>query len=158
MRNYNYANDLKHFGIKGMKWGHRKKTNKASSVSSKVEKGVYAIGAKVNPRETKYKLRKLTNKTNDDVKSLADLTLTSLHVNGKLPSNEKALKAIESVGIQKHKDAKYSNLDHRDLQNLKTYTDSARYSRSVNGFLAIGTPKEYAAEAAKLKKPFKRIL
>lgn len=155
MWQYNHTDQLSHHGIKGMKWGHRKRPD-LTSVKKGVERSVYAIGAKLNPREVKYKVRKVTNRTNDDVKSLADLTLTSTHMNGKLPNNEKALKAIESIGIQKHKDAKYSNLDHNDLKNLKVYTDSARYSRSVNGFLAIGTPKEYAAEAAKLKKTLQK--
>ena len=80
----------------------------------------------------------------------------SVKLNGTLPTNQKALKAVESVGINAHKKAVYKNLDHNDLKNLKTYTDSARYSRSVNGFLAIGTPKEYAAEAAKLKKTIQK--
>ena len=83
---------------------------------------------------------------------MADLTLQSVKQNGVLPNNKSALKAIESVGINTHKNAKYDNLDHRDLKNLKTYTDSARYSRSVNGYLAIGDPKAYAQEAAKLKQ------
>jgi len=155
MWQYNHTNQLTHYGVKGMRWGHRKKVD-LTNVRNTAEKTIYAIGANLNPREAKYKLRKVTNRTNDNVKSLADLTLTSTHVSGKLPKNEKALKAIESVGIQKHKDAKYSNLDHNDLKNLKVYTDSARYSRNVNSFLAIGTPKEYAAEAAKLKKTLQK--
>lgn len=147
--------ELKHFGVIGMRWGHRKSPD-LSGLRNSAERTVYSIGAKLNPREAKYKLRKVTNRVNDDVKTLADLTLTSVNQNGKLPANKKALQAIESVGINAHKNAKYTNIDHNDLQNLKVYTDSARYSRSVNGYLAIGTPKEYAAEAAKLKQTLQK--
>lgn len=147
--------ELKHFGVKGMRWGHRKSPD-LSGVRKSAEKTVYSVGAKLNPREFKYRVRKSVNRVNNNVKSLADLTDTSTNVTGTLPANKKALKAIESVGINAHKNAKYKNIDHNDLQNLKVYTDSARYSRSVNGYLAIGTPKEYAAEAAKLKKTLQK--
>jgi hypothetical protein len=150
-----YNTELYHFGVKGMKWGHHTKVDITSAKSS-VNKAIYSIGAKVNPRELKYKVRKVTNKVNDDIKLLSDLTLQSLKQSGTLPSNKNALKAIESVGITAHKNAVYSNLNKNDLQNLKTYTDSARFSRSVNGYLAIGEPKEYAREAEKLKRTLQK--
>lgn len=143
---------LCHFGVLGMKWGHHKaQTESSSGTSSRVERAVYSLGAKVNPRELKYKARKITNKVNDDVKTLSELTVQSVKQNGVLPTNKNALKAVESIGINAHKNAVYNNLNDSDLKNLKTYTDSARYSRSVNGYLAIGDPKAYAEEAAKLK-------
>ena len=154
-----------HFGVKGMHWGHHKAQiknlgskvsrnieNLGSKTATKIERTAYALGAKINPRETKYKIRKFTNKVNDDIKTISDLTTQSLKQTGVLPFNHNALKAIESVGIETHKNAVYNNLDHQDLKNLKTYTDSARYSRSVNGYLAIGDPKAYAREAEKLKR------
>ena len=140
---------------KGMRWGHRKAPD-LSGIKTRAEKAAYSVGANLNPREAKYKVRKIVNRVNDNVESLANLTAMSVKLNGTLPTNQKALKAVESVGINAHKKAVYKNLDHNDLKNLKTYTDSARYSRSVNGFLAIGTPKEYAAEAAKLKKTIQK--
>ena len=155
MWKYNHTNELRHFGVKGMRWGHRKAPD-LSGIKNRAEKTAYAIGANLNPREAKYKVRKITNRVNDNVESLANLTAMSAKVNGVLPTNQKALKAVESIGINAHKKAVYNNLDRNDLKNLKTYTDSARYSRSVNGFLAIGTPKEYAAEAAKLKKTIQK--
>jgi len=138
-----------------MRWGHRKAPD-LSGIKNRAEKAAYSVGANLNPREAKYKVRKIVNRVNDNVESLANLTAMSVKLNGTLPTNQKALKAVESVGINAHKKAVYKNLDHNDLKNLKTYTDSARYSRSVNGFLAIGTPKEYAAEAAKLKKTIQK--
>lgn len=155
MWKYNHTNELRHFGVKGMRWGHRKAPD-LSGIKNRAEKAAYSVGANLNPREAKYKVRKIVNRVNDNVESLANLTSMSVKLNGTLPTNQKALKAVESVGINAHKKAVYKNLDHNDLKNLKTYTDSARYSRSVNGFLAIGTPKEYAAEAAKLKKTIQK--
>ena len=144
---------LTHFGIKGMHWGHHKRQieSLASRVGTKIERTAYSIGAQINPREFKYKIRKLTNNVNSDVKLLADLTLNHVKQNGILPNNHNALKVIESVGINAHKNSVYNNLDHQDLKNLKTYTDSSRYSRSVNGYLAIGDPKAYAGEAQKYR-------
>ena len=138
-----------------MRWGHRKAPD-LSGIKTRAERTAYSVGANLNPREAKYKVRKIVNRVNDNVESLANLTSMSVKLNGTLPTNQKALKAVESVGINAHKKAVYKNLDHNDLKNLKTYTDSARYSRSVNGFLAIGIPKEYAAEAAKLKKTIQK--
>ena len=149
---------LCHYGVLGMKWGVRKTriAATASKTSSKVEKTAYALGAKLNPRELKYKVRKITNKVNDDIKTLADLTDQSVKQTGVLPNNKNALKAIESVGITAHKNAVYNNLDRKDIRNLKLYTDSARYSRSINGYLAIGEPKAYASDAAKLKQTLQK--
>ena len=153
-----YNDEMYHYGVLGMKWGHRKTqiTGTVSKTSSKVEKTAYALGAKLNPRELKYKVRKITNKVNDDIKTLADLTDQSVKQTGVLPNNKNALKAIESVGITAHKNAVYNNLDRKDLRNIKLYTDSARYSRSINGYLAIGDPKAYASDATKLKQTLQK--
>ncbi len=145
---------LYHHGVKGMKWGHHKQQimTAISKTSSNIEKAAYSAWAKVNPREFKYSVRKAINKVDDNVKLLADLTTQHVRQSGVLPNNHNALKAIESVGIESHKKTVYNNLDKKDLQNLKVYTDSARYSRSVNTYLAVGEPKNYAKEAEKLKQ------
>ncbi|MCF8018184.1 MAG: hypothetical protein K9L62_02175 [Vallitaleaceae bacterium] len=140
---------LKHYGVKGMKWGVRKKYE---TVSRSVVRGTYSVAAKLNPREMEYRLRKLTNDPkNENTKFLADTTQKLSDQSGVLPTNPKALKAIESMGIARHAQTKYNNLDDKDISRLKTYTDSARFSRSVNGYLAIGDPKTHAQEAANLK-------
>lgn len=146
--------ELYHYGVLGMKWGHHK--NIVSTVTSKAERKIYAVGAKINPRELKYKVRKITNKVNDDVTTLSNLTVDHVRNKGVLPTNKSALKAVESVGIATHKKRVYDNLNDSDIKHLKTYTDSARYSRSVNGYLAIGEPQAYAKEAAKLKNTLRK--
>lgn len=153
-----YNDEIYHHGVIGMKWGHHKirSVDPNQHISKRLEKTVYRIGAKINPRELKYKVRKTTNRVNDDVKTLSDLTTQSVKQTGVLPSNKKAMKAVESIGINTHKNAIYNNLKKNDLENLKTYTDSARYSRSVNGYLAIGEPKNYAKEADKLKNTLRK--
>lgn len=52
-----YNAELTHFGIKGMKWGHSKAQieNLASRAGTKIEREAYALWAKINPREFKYK-------------------------------------------------------------------------------------------------------
>lgn len=152
--------ELKHYGVLGMKWGKRKAQDDTStsrrSAADKIERAAYAVGAHLNPREFKYNVRKATNKSNDDVKTLAKLTESYAKTTGKLPTNEKSLKAVESMGIEAHKKAKYNNLNDTDIKRFKTYTDSARFSRSVNGYLAIGEPKTHAKEAAALKESLRK--
>ena len=153
-----YNDELKHYGVLGMKWGHHKAVDKSTGrgTSSKIERAVYAAGAKINPREIKYKARKITNRVNDSITMLSDYTKMMAKQTGILPTNPKALKAVESVGINTHKKQTYNNLNNDDIKNLKTYTDSARYSRSVNGYLAVGDPKAYATEAEKLKNTLRK--
>ena len=148
-----YNDELRHYGVLGMKWGHHKAqiANLSSNISTSVERKAYEVGAKLNPRESKYKIRKLFNNPNEASSLIAKHTEEHTNQTGVLPTSPLMLKAVESMGIEAHKKAVYHNLDDRDIKNLKVYTDSARYSRSVNGFLAIGDPKSYAKEAAKLK-------
>lgn len=149
MDNYeSVINSLSHHGILGMKWGVRRTE---SQLGRSVTRTAYSVGAKLNPREAKYKLRKLTNNPNSTSKLISDSVTILAKESGILPTDKKALKAVETIGIQAHSKAVYDNLDQTDIKNLKTYTDSAAYSRRVNSFLAIGDPKAYAEEAGKLK-------
>lgn len=140
---------LSHHGVLGMKWGVRKEYK---TVGKKVEKAMYDIGAKLNPREATYALRRLTNNPNATNKLISDSVKLTSKSTGILPKEPvKALKAVETIGIAEHQKAKY-DLNDEDVERLKTYTNSARYSRGVNGYLAIGEPKEYATDAKKLKE------
>lgn len=157
-------NELKHHGILGMKWGVRRYQNKDGTLTSsgkrrvsmnKVRQGVvenaYALGAKVRPREGIYAVKRVTNKPSDIEKQLALLEIDKSLSTGVLTTNEKSLKAIEKEGIEKHKETKYDNLTDNDIKNFKKYTDAAVYSRTVNTYLATGSPEEIAEKAAKLK-------
>ena len=165
--------ELQHYGVKGMKWGIRKKrettgrrrsktqdnnsdSKKETKTTSFLERKVYGVAVRMAPREFKYKLRRFTNKVNEDTTILAEYAKMKVKKEGVLPTNPKALKAVESEGIEKHKKAVYDNLDKTDIKRLKTYTDSARYSRGVNGYLAIGEPKAYEKEAAQLKETLRK--
>ena len=143
------SNDLKHYGVLGMKWGKRKAPDQ---VSRRVERAAYAVGAKLNPREARYALRKAINNPNSTSEVVAKSVSILSKNEGVLPTDQKALKAVETMGIKTHKDTEYVNLTVTDIERLKTYTDSARYSRSVNSYLAIGDPKNYQQEAENLKE------
>lgn len=150
---WTYPPSLSHHGIKGMHWGVRRTDEQlGQKITKTVEKAVYRVGAKLNPREASYQLRRVLNNPNATTKLISDSIATLSKSTGVLPTDPKALKAVESVGIIKHKEAKYDNIDPVDVDRLKTYTDSARYSRGVNGYLAIGDPVKYASDATRLKE------
>ena len=134
-------NYLAHHGVVGMHWHVRKS----------VEKAAYRVGAKLNPREAEYRVHKLVTRTTKTSKLLADYTERMARESGILPTDKKLLKSVETVGIDAHSKTKYNNLDKSDIDHLKTYTDSARYSRGINGYLAIGEPKAYEKDAVVLK-------
>ena len=189
--------EIKHFGIKGMKWGVRNplrtdgrivgskyatkdSTNKKSSnkdtpkprkskvktetkgsnrvlkekeskVVKRAREAAYSLAAKVNPREINYSIKRAMTKDNTSDKVVMDLVNNATKEKGVLPTDEKVLAAVTRQGIQMHKDAKYDNLDDKDLNNLKKYTDAAVYSRTINSYLATGQPPHIADKAKELK-------
>ena len=139
---------LQHHGVKGMKWGVRRDRSKGSGGSAKAT--AYAIGAKLNPREAKYTLKRTFTKPTELDSELSNLVESQTRKTGVLTSNKKLIEAIDRQGMQAHKDAKYDNLTAKDIKGLKKYTDAAYYSRAINTYLATGegTPdiKQRAAE------------
>ena len=165
---------LQHYGVLGMRWGYRKdrrtgkmmKTSElkalkkqrrqekdpSDSLKKKAVAGAYATAAKVNPRELKYTVKRTLTRHTDDDKAVVSMVNRDTKQTGVLTTNEKMMAAVDREGIAAHKAAKYDNLNSTDIKNLKRYTDSAAYSRSVNAYLATGEPKDIATTSAKLKE------
>lgn len=140
-----------HYGVKGMRWGVRKdREDPLSAPAMAMKAKLFAIGVHFAPRELSYSTKRLLSNPNTDDRLLSDAALASARANGVLPNVPRLSRAIEKVGIEKHKAARY-DLDATDVDRLKKYTNAAWYSRSINGYLATGQPAEYAGRAADLK-------
>lgn len=141
---------LKHYGVKGMKWGVRKKVETAGR-STKA--AAYAVGAKLNPREAKYTLKRTFTRPSKLDLTMANMVENDTKRTGVLTTNEKLIESLNRKGMQAHKNAKYDNLTRDDIKGLKKYTDAAYYSRAINTYLATGVGDPVIQQrAAELKK------
>src|SRR5699024_12064140 len=101
---------------------------KVTSGAELTRQKAYAVGAKVNPRELKYGVKRSLNKVGSTDKELARMGIEEARTKGQLTTSKDTLKAIEKAGIEVHKKQQYSNLDKNDITKLKKYTDAAYYS------------------------------
>lgn len=147
---------LKHYGVKGMKWGVRKDRDLASKVRKKVVGVAYATGAKLNPREYKYRVKRALTKPSDVDNAITNMVQSESRRTGVLTSNKKLIEAVDRAGIQAHKNAVYNNLTKEDIKRFKKYTDSAAYSRTINSHLAIGEPPHVKDQARELKESLRK--
>lgn len=157
---------LQHYGVKGMKWGVIRDSNKPGgadgvkerlkTAKSKTIEAAYATGAKLNPREFKYGVKRTLARKNETDSAVAKMVQDQSRKNGTLTSNKKLLEAVDRAGIQAHKEAKYNNLTKEDIKRFKKYTDSAAYSRAINGHLAIGDPPDVKDKAKDLKASLRK--
>ena len=160
---------IEHHGVKGMKWGVRKEYEpvgrKAKNVKDTINKSankvstafatsktVGVIANTLRIREQQHRLRRVLNKVSDDDKAVYNMIDSFIKQTGVLPTDESILKKIENIGISKHKDAKYDNIDDKDIDRFTRYTDTAVYSRTINSYLASGSPPNVAKKAAELKE------
>lgn len=177
-----YYNDtLQHHGVKGMKWGVRKKRESSggrrkgsdskkklkqqiqsitnvnkqvgnNKVINAISEKAYAAWGKANPREFQYTVKRKLNRTSDTDKAVYDLAIDGMRKTGVVPLDQGVKNIIEKNGIEKHKSTKYTNLSDDDISKFKKYTDAAVYSRTVNAYLATGEPPHISGKANDLKK------
>lgn len=118
MGNYNHADELYHYGVKGMKWGVRKKRATQASPTSKRQRDI----------------SRATRGVDKDIQSFKPYVKTGIVAkNGKLVvSSADARATIEALEKVKDKtirkiNARYDkrvNATNRDIQSFKPYAET----------------------------------
>ena len=108
-----YDNELMHYGVKGMKWGHHKFHNADGSLNSI---GKQKLAEKFN-KVSKSKIRTHMNKT----RAVASYRVSKKYYDGKIKTN---------ASINKSVNKKLNRLDKKIAKNIEKakYTD---YSKAV---------------------------
>ena len=147
MYNYNYTNELYHFGVKGMKWGHRK--SKAERQAARVEKWKTKHIAKVEKRMNKdsiryYKKRdKAYNKMYDSVSTEGLNSKRSSKAMQKLYESDTRMRYKRSVAeaeISKIKSMSVSDIKTENREVGKGYAASVATFTIAAAARAMGAP------------------
>lgn len=107
MQQYNYSNELYHYGVLGMKWGVRRKENESGSSQGKRHLGIDDKGNITITRNktTKDGIKRFVIKSSITVGSLALTTYIRKHPDVIANGSKKVSKLLREVGNKSVKEA-----------------------------------------------------
>lgn len=138
---------LQHHGVKGMKWGVRKATNKTSSVESEGSGGGGVDDETIDdPEDLIEAIKKKLGDVSDAIKKKGKSILASIF--GESKTTYKIAKPNEKLTQQFREAMKKSNLSDRDIKAI----NKAKQNQKIRGERAKSSNKQTDAILDKYKK------